>query len=270
MTAYKVRGAHSEDSQTRKHLRESSRYKLGTGQFTDIIRNKRMCTAAMHRFRLSSDEAQIQLVATGPGSELSFMVMGPTTESAYIEELLEQEFGSLTLNPAKLFRFLSESPWIRDYFQQPQLVEGDLETALHPVESEFRHQPLGQKLVTSGLLDLKELEELLTSYRPYAQTQRFGEFLKLNLQVPQALLDFLLYPDIYGDQGFNDQRLGERLVSLGCLSESQLEEALQVHQQSGRRIGEVLAEQGLITETMARFFSKAKVNSNGQVDYAPD
>lgn len=224
----------------------------------------------MHRFRLSSDEVQIELVATGAGVELPFMVMGPTTESAYIEELLVQQFGSLTLNPVELFRFLSESPWIRDYFQQPQLIEGDLEAALHPGESEFRHQPLGQKLVTSGLLDLKELEELLDAYRPYAQTQRFGEFLKLNLQVPQALLNFLLYPDMYGEQGFNDQRLGERLVGLGCLSESQLEQALQVHQQSGRRIGEVLAEQGLISETMARFFSRAKVNNDGQVDYAPE
>lgn len=224
----------------------------------------------MYRFRLSSSDAQIEFVANGAGCALPFMVVGPTAETAYLEELLEQHFGSLTLNPSELFRFLSESPWIRDYFQQPQLIEGDLEAALHPVESGFEQQPLGQKLVTSGLLDLKELEELLAAYRPYAQTQRFGEFLKLNLQVPQALLDFLLYPDMYGDQGFNDQRLGERLVSLGCLNQSQLEQALQVHQQSGRRIGEVLAEHGLISETMARFFSRAKVNDNGQVDYAPE
>lgn len=225
----------------------------------------------MYRFRLSSSEAQLEFVANGSGAELPFMVVGPSTETAYLEELLEQQFGSLTLNPTELFRFLSDSPWIRDFFQQPELIDGDLEAAAAPaIAAGFKQQPLGQKLVTSGLLDLEELEELLAAYRPYAQTQRFGEFLKLNLQVPPALLDFLLYPDMYGEQGFNDQRLGERLVNLGCLSQEQLDQALQVHQQSGRRIGEVLAEQGLISETMARFFSRAKVNDSGQVDYAPE
>lgn len=226
---------------------------------------------AMFRFRLSAPQVQLELVANGAGARLPFLVVGPSTEVAYLEELLDQEFGTLTLNPAELFRFLESNSWVSDFFQAPELMEGDLEASAVPAGGDnFTSQPLGNKLVQAGMIELEELDELLAAYRPFAETQRFGEFLRLNLQVPPQVLDLLLNPSLVDQQGFNEKRLGERLVDLGCISREQLDAALAEQQQSGRRIGEVLAAAGVISETMARFFASAKVNARGQIDYVPN
>ncbi|QPN63590.1 hypothetical protein [Synechococcus sp. CBW1004] len=225
----------------------------------------------MYRFRLSAPQVQLELVGNGPGPRLPFLVVGPTTEVAFVEELLEQELGSLTLNPAELFRFLETDSWIRDFFQAPELLEGDLESAEAEARrfSSFASQPLGNKLFQAGVFTMEQLDELLTAYRPFADTERFGEFLRLNMQVPPRLLELLLHPSLFDERGFNDMRLGERLVEMGFISTEQLERALAEHQQSGERIGEVLARQGLISATTARFFAEACINSSGQIDYEP-
>lgn len=226
----------------------------------------------MYRFRLSAPQVQLELVANGSGSRLPFLVVGPCTEAAYVEELLEQELGSLTLNPADLFDFLSSNSWIRDFFQAPELLEGDLESAAADAGARpsFANQPLGAKLLQAGILDLDELEQLLSDYRPFAGTQRFGEFLRLNLRIPPQLLDLLLNPGLLDEQGFNEMRLGERLVQVGCLTQEQLEEALAKQQSSGGRLGEILARQGLISTATARFFSTAVIQDSGQIDYEQD
>lgn len=212
---------------------------------------------------------QIELVANGVGARLPFLVVGPNTEVAYLEELLDQEFGSLTLNPADLFHFLGNNSWVSDFFQAPELLEGDLAASTSTGDGSFASQPLGNKLVQAGMLELEELDELLDAYRPFAESQRFGEFLRLNMQVPPQVLDLLLNPALMDEKGFNEKRLGERLVDLGCISQEQLEAALAEQQRSSSRIGEILARQGVISETMARFFASAKVNEKGQIDYSP-
>ena len=225
----------------------------------------------MYRFRLSAPQVQVELVANGTGPRVPFLVVGPATEVAYVEELLDEELGGLTLNPAELFAFLSNSPWIGEYFQSVSLIEGDLSaSAAATADTSFASQPLGNKLVHAGILEMAELEDLLEAYRPFAETQRFGEFLRLNLQVPPQVLDLLLNRNLMDEGGFNEKRLGERLVDLGCISPAQLEAALEIQKASGQRIGEVLAAQGLISATMARFFSTARVNDQGQVDYSPE
>lgn len=223
----------------------------------------------MYRFRLSAPQVQIELVANGVGTRLPFLVVGPNTEVAYLEELLDQEFGTLTLNPADLFRFLGSNSWVSDFFQPPELLEGNLEASTTAGDGSFASQPLGNKLVQAGMLELEELDDLLAAYRPFAETQRFGEFLRLNMQVPPQVLDLLLNPALMDEQGFNEKRLGERLVDLGCISPEQLEAALAEQQRSSSRIGEILARQGVISEAMARFFASAKVNEKGQIDYTP-
>ena len=223
----------------------------------------------MYRFRLSSSHVQVELVANGSGLRLPFVVVGPRTEVAYLEELLDQDFGTLTLNPGELFHFLAESPWVQNYFQPPELVEGDLGDDTDTSKGSFASQPLGRKLVQAGVIDLDELEQLLEAYRPFADSQRFGEFLRLNMQVPPAVLDLLLNPGLIDQEGFNDQKLGERLISLGFITEAQLQEALEMQRTRQMRIGEVLAAKGYISESMAQFFANARVNNQGQLDYAP-
>ncbi len=220
----------------------------------------------MYRFRLSSEQVQLELVANGNSARLPFQVIGPTTEVAFLEELIEESLGSLTLNPSELFGFLGSDPWIKEAFQAPQLVEGDLNAAANS-DTSFKRQTLGNKLVQAGVLDIEELEQLLEEYRPFAETQRFGEFLRLNLQVRPQMLDLLLNPALFDEQGFNEKRLGERLVEMGCITPEQLDQALDLQRSKGGRVGELLAELGFISTTTARFFSLAKVNEKGQIDY---
>jgi hypothetical protein len=220
----------------------------------------------MYRFRLSSEQVQLELVANGSTSRLPFQVIGPTTEVAFLEELIEESLGSLTLNPRDLFGFLGNDAWVREAFQAPQVIEGDLNAAASS-DTSFQRQTLGNKLVQAGVLEIEELEQLLEDYRPFAETQRFGEFLKLNLQVPPQLLDLLLNPALFDEQGFNEKRLGERLVEMGCITPEQLDQALNLQRTKGGRVGELLAELGFISPTTARFFSIAKVNEKGQIDY---
>jgi len=220
----------------------------------------------MYRFRLSSDQVQLELVANGNSARLPFQVIGPTTEVAFLEELIEESLGSLTLNPRELFGFLGSDPWVKEAFQAPKVVEGDLNAAAS-TDTSFQRQTLGNKLVQAGVLNIDELEQLLEDYRPFAETQRFGEFLRLNLQVPPQMLDLLLNPALFDDQGFNEKRLGERLVETGCITTEQLDQALDLQRSKGGRVGELLAELGLISPTTARFFSLAKVNEKGQIDY---
>ena len=219
----------------------------------------------MYRFRLSSEQVQLELVANGNSARLPFQVIGPTTEVAFLEELIEESLGSLTLNPRELFGFLGSDPWVKEAFQAPQVVEGDLNAA--STDTSFQRQTLGNKLVQAGVLDIEELEQLLEEYRPFAETQRFGEFLRLNLQVPPQMLDLLLNPALFDEQGFNEKRLGERLVETGCITSEQLDQALDLQRSKGGRVGELLAELGFISPTTARFFSLAKVNEKGQIDY---
>ena len=220
----------------------------------------------MYRFRLSSEQVQLELVANGSTSRLPFQVIGPTTEVAFLEELIEESLGSLTLNPRELFGFLGNDTWVREAFQEPQVIEGDLNAAAS-TDTSFQRQTLGNKLVQAGVLEIEELEQLLEDYRPFAETQRFGEFLRLNLQVPPQLLDLLLNPALFDEQGFNEKRLGERLVEMGCITPEQLDQALNLQRTKGGRVGELLAELGFISPTTARFFSMAKVNEKGQIDY---
>jgi hypothetical protein len=220
----------------------------------------------MYRFRLNSDQVQLELVANGNSARLPFQVIGPTTEVAFLEELIEESLGSLTLNPRELFGFLGSDPWVKEAFQAPQVVEGDLNAAAS-TDTSFHRQTLGSKLEQAGVLDIVELEQLLENYRPFAATQRFGEFLRLNLQVPPQMLDLLLNPSLFDEQGFNEKRLGERLVEMGCITPEQLDQALDLQRSKGGRVGELLAELGLISPTTARFFSLAKVNEKGQIDY---
>lgn len=226
----------------------------------------------MFRFRLMSGHNQVELVASGSGSRLPFQVLGPTTEAAYVEELLDERFGALTINPRELYTFLETDAWIQEKFHELKLLEGQLESsgASSTVKPAFHAQPLGEKLVDAGLLRREELEELLLDYQPYAQTQRFGEFLRLNLRVSSELLDFLINPTIYGQNGFNEKRLGERLVALEIITEDDLASALEIQKREGGRIGEILASEDKISELVARFFSQAHINANKEIIFESD
>ncbi|QEY31878.1 hypothetical protein EVJ50_06100 [Synechococcus sp. RSCCF101] len=224
----------------------------------------------MFRLRLRSDHAQIELIANGTSRQLPFQVVGPVTEACFIEELLEQEFGSLNLNPADLFRFLSDDPFVQEKFKGPDLIEGDLQSHANSTETElpFSRQALGSKLVNVGAIDSAQLDDLLEQYRPFSATQRFGEFLRLNMEVPPALLDLLLNPDHFDSKSFSSLRLGEKLVEVGMITPEQLQQALKEQRQTSGRLGECLVRIGAISEKTADFFSTARLSEEGDLTYA--
>lgn len=222
----------------------------------------------MLRIRLPAPQVQLELIATGRGQRQPFQVLGPSTEVAFVEELLEQQFGSLTINPTELLQFLSTDPWVREQFSDPQLVEGDLAESEQQVPS-FQRKTLGDKLLQAGVIDAAQLDRLLQEYRPFSGSQRFGEFLKLNLQIPPALLELLLNSSLFDEAGFNDKRLGERLVESGVISQEQLQDALAAQKAGGGLLGEVLAAKGHISDATARFFSTARISSDGHIEFTP-
>lgn len=223
---------------------------------------------AMQRFRLVADQVQVELVSHGSGDQQPFQVLGSSSEVAFLEELMKEEFGSLNVNPAALFSFLKTDHWVQEHFNTTLLLEGELQASEGPARS-FDSLPLGTKLVRTGVLQLKELDELLEQYRPFAASQRFGEFLRLNQSVSPAVLDLLLNPSLFDQGGFNQKRLGERLLEMGCITEQQLRDALAQQQLNGARIGQILARQGLISEEMALFFAEAQITPGGQIEFCP-
>ena len=224
----------------------------------------------MFRFRLTTGRNQVELIANGSAQHPPFQVIGPATEVAFVEELVEQQFGSLNVEPAELFTFLQSDLWIKESFQEPQLIEGNLAPVIpqqkHPNDT-FQQEPLGQKLVKAGVLNLEELERLLLDYQPFANSQRFGEFLRLNMKVSEPMLELLMNPALYAERGFNEQRLGERLRELKLISETILDKALAEQQLQGGRIGEILAKQGAISKQMARFFAEAHLAPSGEIEF---
>lgn len=219
------------------------------------------------RFRLPTGSQQVELIANGVGAKLSFQVIGPTTEVAFVEELIQQHFGSLNVVPRELFQFLQQDSWVKEAFLPPELLSGDLVNNSMRDPVSFQKQPLGAKLVEAGILEQSELDQLLLDYQPFAEQQRFGEFLRLNFKVTAEVMEFLLNPLCYEDGGFNQKRLGERLRDLGLIDDAALEKALEQQQKSGGLLGEILARQGELSPVAARFFSKVKLDGQGGIDY---
>lgn len=220
------------------------------------------------RFRLPTGSQQVELVANGVGAKVSFQVLGPTTEVAFVEELIHQHFGSLTVAPPELFQFLQQDRWVKESFLPPELLSGDLKAnGTDDRRVTFQQQPLGSKLVEAGILEQSELDQLLIDYQPFAEQQRFGEFLRLNLKVSAEVMEFILNPAYYQDAGFNQKRLGERLRDLGLIDAEALDTALEQQQKSGGLLGVILARQGALSPVAARFFANVQLNGQGGIDY---
>ena len=217
------------------------------------------------KFLLKRGVTRAEIVGVGHKSPLNFSVLAPFSEVAFIEELIEEELGTLKLDPAGLFDFLSSNTLLQSKFESPKLIFGSLDGDENDDCKQFRNQTLGRKLVISGLLTDNQLDELLDEYKPFAGSQRFGEFLKLKLQIPWKALEFFLDSSMNDESDFNRLRLGERLVELGMVSQSSLDDALETQKQIGGRIGDILVEKKAINPELADFFSKIKLGATGEI-----
>ena len=218
----------------------------------------------MIQLRLPTDNHHVDLVANESAANVSFQVLGPNTEVAFVEELICQKFGSLKVSPIQLFEFLNNDSWVKDFFGPVVLLRGDLNyQSNRAINTRFEDQPLGLKLVKAGILTQTELDKLLVDYEPFSRQQRFGEFLRLNLSVSAKVMEFLLNPVSSFEDGFNEKRLGERLVELGLIQQHMLDEALESQKTTGKRLGEILQEAGCLSPQAAQFFSNVQIDQNG-------
>lgn len=221
----------------------------------------------MIQLRLPIDSHYVDLIASDTAPIVTFQLLGPCTEVAYLEELIIEHFGSLKVAPSKLFDFLKRDSWVRDSFGPVVLLKGDLNFTFDPNKvNRFEDQPLGLKLVQAGILTQNELDKLLIDYQPFSLQQRFGEFLRLNLSVPPKVMEFLLNPLSSFDDGFNEKRLGERLVELGLIQQWRLDDALKRQESSGQRLGEILEQDGCLSQEAAQFFSNVQIDQDGAIN----
>jgi len=76
-------------------------------------------------------------------------------------------------------------------------------------------------------------------------------------------MEFLLNPLSSFEDGFNEKRLGERLVELGLVQQHKLDEALESQKTTGQRLGEILQEAGSLSPQAAQFFSDVQIDQDG-------
>ncbi|MAJ28585.1 hypothetical protein CBD41_04090 [bacterium TMED181] len=213
---------------------------------------------------LKNDVTRVEVVGYGHSFPLNFSIVAPYTESSFIEELIIQEFGTTRLDPNQLYSFLSNDSLVQSKFEGPELVSGSLSyDHKENQSSDFNSQALGKKLVLCGLLSDEDLDELLDRFQPYSNTQRFGEFLRLNLNIPFQILDFFLTKSL-ASLDFNSLRLGERLSNLGLVSQSSVDQALEHQRINGGRIGDILVTQNAINRQLTDFFARLELNEYGQ------
>jgi type IV pilus assembly protein PilB len=110
-------------------------------------------------------------------------------------------------------------------------------------EQPLESKRIGQLLVKEGVIDEKQLEQALTVQAQQAVYKPLGEILReLGFVSRDKLQDVILK---YRKQ----IPLGELLVKMGVITEFQLMQALFAREQGSKKLGQVLAEKGLVTRS---------------------
>lgn len=215
---------------------------------------------------LTSKNTKIEFMGFGDSPPIFFNVIAPSSETAFFEELLLEKFSSLKIDPEALFSFLSSDEFVQSKFDGPLWIQKFNANRSVNTNTSFAQQNLGKKLLISGIVNTQELDLLLDEYQPFAQTQRFGEFLKLKLDIPFQVLNFFLDSSSLSDDEFNGMKLGARLVKMGLVSEQVLIEALDFQKHnSSLRLGDILVAKKAINPNLADFFSRIRVGQSGQL-----
>lgn len=211
--------------------------------------------AIVIKISIRSNSSKVVLFSRDDFTTSRFSVSGPIGESSYVEQVLIDSFGCLDISPPDIFDFLQSNPQITDHFQSPIVEFGTLQSLEYDQsESIFRDLSLGQKLIKAGFLDQSSLDYHLSQYQVNAHKMKFGEYLKINLIAPPALLDFFLDSPKSSDLSFDDMKIGNKLLNIGVISRAQLEEALNFQLTTSKRIGSCMVELGFLSQQQLNFF----------------
>ena len=215
----------------------------------------------MIKISLCTGSSKVVLFTRSDLTTSEFSLSGPLCESSYVEQVLVDSFGSLAIPPSDLFAFLESNVMITDYFDPPNLEVGELHPSLSDqTESIFCQLSLGQKLIKAGFLDQSSLNYHINEYQTCAHKMKFGEYLKINLVVPPALLDFFLDSTISVASSFDDMKIGTKLLNIGIITPSQLQESLKLQLKNSNRIGSCMVELGYLSQQQLEFFLNFQVS----------
>lgn len=108
------------------------------------------------------------------------------------------------------------------------------------------------RLRKADLITRQQVQEVLDLWQQ--QRGKLTDILTSHLGLQTATIRF------FSDEGYaarlgGCRRLGEYLQAAGLVSAEDLQQALQVHRQSGLRLGETLVQQGLIRPSTANYFA---------------
>jgi hypothetical protein len=147
-------------------------------------------------------------------------------------------------------------------------------------KADFPWRPLGEHLVERGFIVPSELEAALAEQQ--GSGRKLGEILVAagaltGSQLTRVLLEHagLRLEDSQPEPAAVTtlpethepwRPLGRVLVDRGAIAEAELEEALQVQRDSGRRLGEILVERGYVT---AQALVSAVIEQHGLEEEAP-
>ena len=101
---------------------------------------------------------------------------------------------------------------------------------------------IGEALIKEGLLTPEQLERALRIQKHLEQQRQLGEVLiELGYATKQSIRDAI-------NKHGSGMRLGDMLVEQGLISQEQLEVALGVQKESGLKLGEALIQSGAVNE----------------------
>lgn len=153
--------------------------------------------------------------------------------------------------------------WFRidDIHQSPQLLVQPHTLQPPATEaiamSQLVNAPIGQRLVTAGLLEPHQVDVALLLQPSF--NCRLGEMLQLQGQITPTTLEFFLNLPARLTRQFLDLRLGERLQQVGLVTPGELERALHCQRWLPRVVGRMLSFNEVISPRTADYFASLPV-----------
>ena len=220
-------------------------------------------------FELVSESGyRVDVVGKGLPSNPIFFIDGCFSERLFVEERILRYFSSFRISPHELYSFLKSDPLITSFFPTilvPETISLILNSSNdQSLAPSFSALPLGEKLMAAGAFDRNKLNFLLDSFQSSSDSLRFGEYLRRHLLLPIPFIDFIANPSI-SPCVFNNYRIGERLVYLGFISESDIDVILSEQICSNNLFAKIVAQNNyMLTAKLADFIASVKLDDSGE------
>ena len=212
---------------------------------------------------------RVSILGKGLPSDPIFFVEAGFSDKLFLEECILRQFNSFRVSPHQLFSFLKNDPLISKFFPTLSFSEATsslLNSDFTPLTtSSFSSLPLGEKLILAGAFNRDKLNFLLDSFQSSSETVRFGEYLRRHLLLPSRFIDFLVDPSIKYTT-FNNYKIGERLVFLGFISQSDIDRILIEQKSLNNPFAQIAAKNNfMLTNELGDFIASVQLDDSGNL-----